>query len=72
MRDQSNDAYKKRDRWLYVNIGLRVFSVIQSAYLSGLLGGDPGEDLEVAGHTVQIIAQPAGWSKGALAATVSF
>jgi len=72
MRDQSNDAYKKRDRWLYVNIGLRVFSVIQSAYLSGLLGGDPAEDLEVAGHTVQIIAQPGGWSKGALAATVSF
>jgi hypothetical protein len=72
MRDASNDAYLKRDRWLYVNIGLRVFSVLQTAYLAGLLGGDPGEELEVAGHAVQIIAQPAGWDKGALAASVSF
>jgi len=72
MRDASNDAYLKRDRWLYVNIGLRVFSVLQTAYLSGLLGGDPDEELEVAGHAVQIIAQPAGWDKGALAASVSF
>ncbi len=72
MRDESNDAYKTRDRWLYVNIGLRVFSVIQTAYLGGLLGGGPAEELEVAGHAVKIIAQPAGWNKGALAATVSF
>ena len=72
MRDEANDAYLKRDRWLYVNIGLRVFSVLQTAYLSGLLGGYPGEELEVAGHEVRIIAQPAGWDKGALAASVSF
>jgi hypothetical protein len=72
MRDASNDAYKSRDRWLYVNIGLRVFSVIQTAYLAGILGGGPAEDLEVAGHKVQIYAQPAGWDKGALAASVSF
>jgi hypothetical protein len=72
MRDEANDAYKTRDRWLYVNIGLRVFSVIQSAYLAGLLGGSPEEELEVAGHEVKIIAQPAGWTRGALAASVSF
>ena len=72
MRDDSNDAYKSRDRWLYVNIGLRVFSVLQSAYLGGLLGGAPAEELEVAGHAVHFIAQPAGWNKGALAASVSF
>jgi hypothetical protein len=72
MRDQANDAYKNRDQWLYVNIGLRVFSVIQSAYLAGLLGGGPAEDIEVAGHEVQIYAQPAGWSKGSLAASISF
>ncbi|MCK9994805.1 MAG: hypothetical protein KAH56_00830 [Candidatus Krumholzibacteria bacterium] len=72
MRDASNDAYKSRDRWLYVNIGLRVFSVLQSAYLSGVLGGDSGEELKVAGHTVQVIAQPAGFNKGALTAIVSF
>ena len=50
MRDASNDAYKTRDRWLYVNIGLRVFSVIQSAYLSGILGGAPAEDLDACSH----------------------
>jgi len=72
MRDETNDAYLKRDRWLYVNIGLRVFSVIQSAYLAGILSGDPEEHIEVAGHAVQIIAQPGGWNKGALAASVSF
>ena len=72
MRDASNDAYKSRDRWLYVNIGLRLFSVMQTAYLAGFLGGGPEQELEVAGHAVQIIAQPAGWNKGALAASVSF
>ncbi len=72
MRDESNDAYKTRDRWLYVNIGLRVFSVLQSAYLSGMLGGDPDEELKVAGHAVQVIAQPAGLNKGSLTAIVSF
>jgi hypothetical protein len=72
MRDAANDAYLSRDRWLYVNIGLRVFSVIQSAYLAGILSGAPAEQLEVAGHAVQIIAQPGGWNKGALAASVSF
>lgn len=72
MRDDANDAYETRDTWLYVNIGLRVFSVIQSAYLSGILGGSPEEELEVSGHAIQIYAQPAGFKSGALAATVSF
>ena len=31
MRDDANDAYQTRDRWLYVNIGLRVFWVLQTA-----------------------------------------
>jgi hypothetical protein len=72
MRADANDAYGTRDRWLYVNIGLRVFSVIQSAYLSGVLGGGSDDELEVAGHGVQIYAQPAGLRAGALAASVSF
>jgi len=72
MRDESNDAYKWRDRWLYVNIGLRVFSVIQSAYLSGILGGDLDKEMAIGDHEIQIIAQPSGWNRGALAATVTF
>ena len=71
MRAASNDAYKERDRWLYVNIGLRVFSVVQTAWLGGLLGGDD-EQMAVAGHPIQIAAQPYGPYKGRVSATVWF
>ena len=71
MRADANDAYKTRDRWLYLNIGLRVFSVLQVAYLEGLLGGADNE-MAVLGHPVQIIAQPSGPYKGTVAATVAF
>ncbi|MFT5233399.1 MAG: hypothetical protein ACI9UK_002163 [Candidatus Krumholzibacteriia bacterium] len=72
MRGESNDAYKSRDRWLYVNIGLRLFSVMQVAYLQGLLGGGPDANLEVAGHTVGFSAVPMGVRSGAVSASVSF
>lgn len=72
MRDESNDAFKTRDRWMYVNIGLRVFSVLQVAYLSGMLGGSDSYDLEVAGHPVQFIVQPYGLTAGTVAATMDF
>ncbi len=72
MRLESNDAFKTRDRWLYVNIGMRVFSVMQVAYLQGLLGGGPANSLEVAGHSVEIIAQPYGFTRGVMAAKVAF
>ena len=71
IRDQANDAYKKRDRFLYVNMGLRVASVLQVAYLNGLLGGgDSG--MKVAGHTVEIITEPQGLYRGTVGARVSF
>ncbi|MBK6732813.1 MAG: hypothetical protein IPG61_01725 [bacterium] len=76
MRDASNDAFKSRDRWLYVNIGLRIFSVLQTAWLDGLLGGDGGGEgdtkLSVNGHEVRLIAQPTGLRRATVAATVSF
>lgn len=73
MRAASNDAFKSRDRWMYVNIGLRVFSVLQVAYLQGLLGGgDDAAAMEVSGHKVELIAQPYGLSRGTVAAKVSF
>jgi hypothetical protein len=71
MRGEANDAYKTRDRWLYVNIGLRVFSVIQTAWLSGVIGGGDAE-MAIGDHEVNIIAMPAGWDRGTLAATISF
>lgn len=77
MRDDSNDAFKSRDRWLYVNIGLRLVSVVQTAWLGGLLGGDGSLDggdsrLSLAGHEVRLIAQPHGLRRATLAAAVSF
>lgn len=72
MRGDANDAYKTRDRWLYVNIGLRVFSVIQTAWLSGVIGGGGDAEMAIGDHEVNIIAMPAGWDRGTLAATVSF
>lgn len=76
MRDASNDAFKSRDRWLYVNIGLRLFSVVQTAWLGGLIGGgddaDGGEQLSLGGHEVRLIAQPTGLRRATLAASVSF
>ncbi len=70
MRDAANDAYQSRDRWLYVNIGLRVFSVLQTAWLNGLLGGDDG--MAVLGHEVNVAAVPRGTTAGTVQATVSF
>ncbi len=72
MRGRSDDAYSKRDNWLVVNIGLRVFSVIQTAYLEGILGGGSDKELEVSGHRISLLAQPHGFKGGTMAATVSF
>ncbi|MBK8166303.1 MAG: hypothetical protein IPK64_10125 [bacterium] len=78
MRDESNDAFKSRDRWLYLNIGLRLASVVQTAWLGGLLGGDGdgfggGEGrLSLGGHEVRLIARPHGLRRATLAAAVSF
>ncbi len=73
MRGASDDAYSKRDTWLMVNVGLRIFSVIQTAYLDGVLGGG-GEPrkLEVSGHEISFRAQPMGKDRGLMAAAVSF
>ncbi len=76
MRADANDAYKTRDRWLYVNIGLRVFSVLQTAYFDGLLGGNGGGDgddrVTLGGHEIKLIAQPTGLRRAVVAASVSF
>lgn len=72
MREASNDAFKRRDRYLYVNLGLRVFSVLQVAYLQGWLGGGPRDKIEVAGREVRILAAPDQRGQGTLAAQFSF
>ena len=77
MRKEANDAYARRDRFLYLNIGLRVFSVLQVAYLEGLLFGDGGgggdeAKLEIGSHRVDFTVAPVGLSRGVIGATVSF
>ena len=66
----------KRDRFIYLSIAFRVFSVMQVAYLEGLLfgGGQEGEasKLEVGGHQVDFFVEPIGYTRGVVGATVSF
>ena len=78
MRRDSNDYYAKRDRFVYLSIAFRVFSVLQVAYLEGLLFGDDGvqggepANIELGGHQVNFFAEPIGFSRGVVGATVSF
>jgi hypothetical protein len=71
MREKSNDAFKRQDRYRYVNIGLRLFSVLEVAWMQGLLGGH-NEGFEVSGHEIRILAEPGTRGRGTLAAQVSF
>ncbi len=71
MREDANDAFEKRDRWLYVNIGLRVFSVLETAWLGGLFGGE-NDTMAVAGHRVQLVTAPEGPYRGRVGAKVWF
>jgi hypothetical protein len=73
MRVESNDAFEKQDRFLYVNIFLRVFSVLQVAYLEGLMsGGGSDQELQLSGHPITIIAEPTGWHSSRFGAAVTF
>jgi hypothetical protein len=72
MRDEANDQFEKRDTLLYFNLGLRVFSVFQVAYLQGLFGGGSKQELQVAGHPVEIRAQPRGFHAGSLSVAISY
>ncbi|HOX26256.1 MAG TPA: hypothetical protein PLL30_06665 [Candidatus Krumholzibacteria bacterium] len=77
MRKESNDYYNKRDRYIYLSIAFRVFSVVQVAYLEGLLfggGSNGGESskLEIGGHQVDVFVEPIGYTRGVIGATVSF
>ena len=78
IRQDSNDAFARRDRFIYLSLGLRVVSVLQVAYLEGLLGGGGNrhlngpQQLELGGHRIDLIVEPVGLSRGVLAAAVSF
>ena len=77
LRKDANDDYAKSDRFIYLNIAFRVFSVLQVAYLEGLLFGDAGEggesaQLEVGSHKVDFFVNPVGYTRGVMGATVSF
>jgi hypothetical protein len=46
MRNASNDDYKWRDRFLSLSLLMRVFSVVEVAYLEGFIGGKYNNDYE--------------------------
>jgi hypothetical protein len=78
LRQDSNDAYARRDRFIYLSLGMRVFSVLQVAYLEGLLFGNGGgaadgpRQLEIGRHRVDFFVEPVGFSRGVIGAAVSF
>ena len=76
LRQKSNDDFNNRDRFIYVSIAFRLFSVLQVAYLEGLLFGDGGDDgpqqFAVSGHRVDFFAEPTGVGRGVMGAKVSF
>ncbi len=71
LREESNRQFTKRDRLVYFNMATRLFSLFQVAYLEGLLGGGPAP-LKVAGHPVQLIAEPAGWTSSRIGLSVAY
>jgi hypothetical protein len=72
MREDSNRQFTNRDRLLYLNMVTRLFSIFEVAYLQGLLGGGPGDQLAIAGHPVTLIAEPVGWSSSRLGVSVAY
>lgn len=72
MREDSNRQFTNRDRLLYFNMATRLFSLFEVAYLQGLLGGAPGDQLAIAGHPVTLIAEPVGWSSSRLGVSVAY
>ena len=72
MRIDSNRQFTYRDRLLYLNMFTRLFSLFEVAYLQGLLGGGPRDQLAIAGHPVTLIAEPVGWSSSRLGVSVAY
>jgi hypothetical protein len=72
MRIDSNRQFTNRDWLLYLNMATRLFSLFEVAYLQGLLGGGPGDQLAIAGHPVSLIAEPIGWSSSRLGVSVAY
>ncbi|MEZ4388365.1 MAG: hypothetical protein R3D98_12480 [Candidatus Krumholzibacteriia bacterium] len=78
LRQESNDNFSKRDRFIYLSIAFRLYSVLQVAYLEGLLFGGGGDDagrpggIEVGSHQIDFFVEPVGYARGVVGATVSF
>ena len=76
MRRESNDFFGNRDRFLYLSVAFRLFSVLQVAYLEGLLFGDRDagtpDQLQVGSHEVEFFVKPVGYTRGLVGARVSF
>jgi len=73
MRQDSNNQFTNRDRLVYFNLAMRVFSIFQVAYLEGLLGGEGNElGTSIGGHQVSLRTQCYGLTSTRIGAAVSF
>ncbi len=73
LRKDSNDQFDTRDKLVYFNMLMRVFSLVQVAWLQGVFGGDGDEPtVSVGGHEVGLIAQPLGTTASRVGVTISY
>lgn len=72
LREDSNEAFDRRDTLVYVNMFTRVFSMVQVAYLQGVFSGGERTALNVAGHELALIAEPRGLTTSRLGVSISY
>ncbi len=72
LREDSNQAFDRRDSLVYVNMFTRVFSMVQVAYLQGVFSGGERAALNVSGHELALIAEPRGLTTSRLGVSISY
>ena len=72
LRQDSNEAFDRRDTLVYLNMFTRVFSMVQVAYLQGVFTGGRSTAMNVAGHELALIAEPRGLTSSRLGVSISY
>jgi hypothetical protein len=74
MRGKSNDAFDREDRFLVGALLLRVFSMLQMAYLEGFIGGRYSETSPSAGSAPRsaLVVEPRGLEEARLGWRVTY
>ena len=73
MRIDSNDRFRRRDLLIKINMGTRLLSMLQVAWLKGVFGGDEGPELMTVGdHRISLINETRGLTSGRIGLTLSY